>query len=203
MDRKNKRPSGCGILLIVLFFPYSLIYLAVQALLDPKADLKKKGMTLIWMGVFSVICGIVGIVSVLTGHITGDPSGFPIVVVICVTVFGGGGVALMVRGWTQCRKHRIYERYVNVVLNSGESSLSGIAAILGTDRQTAMKDLEKIVGVGALKGAYIDHMNDRVMLPPQRELPQDAVFCPSCGAQQQVPAGQARFCEYCGSPIRR
>ena len=203
MDRRDRRPSGCGIALIVVFFPYSLIWLAVQALLDAKAGLKKKGAALIGLGSMLVITGIVGIVATLTGHMEGDPASFPLLIVMCVIVFLGGGAGLMVWGWALCRKHRLYERYVNVVLGSGESRISVIAEILGTDRQTALTDLEKLMGTGALRGAYIDHKDDCIVLPPQKELPQDAVSCPSCGARQQVPKGQARFCEYCGSPIHR
>ena len=153
---------------------------------------------------FSVVFGGIGFIGLV-----GEPdSGGPIVVAL---VFVAGGI-LLLRTVSTIKKTVAnaakYKKYIDIVVNQNVKSIDSIASAVGLPYDVAAKDLQDMINVGYLEGAYI-HQGNREITWKQQEptayaqaAPQTTVIhCLNCGANNVVVVGSVSKCEYCEKPI--
>ncbi len=107
-----------------------------------------------------------------------------------------------------------YKKYIDIVINRNERSLDNIAYAVGLPYDIVAKDLQDMINIGYLRGAFINHGNREISFeqrqpavvvqqaaPGQVPVQTQAVRCPGCGANNVVVVGRVTECEYCGTPI--
>ena len=158
---------------------------------------------------FSVVFGGIGFIGLV-----GEPdSGGPIVVTL---VFVAGGV-LLLRTVSTIKKTVAnaanaakYKKYIDIIVNQNVKNIDNIASAVGLPYDVAAKDLQDMINIGYLEGAYIDQGNREITWKQQepqapvagKTNPQMiAIRCFSCGANNIVVAGRVSKCEYCEKPI--
>lgn len=70
--------------------------------------------------------------------------------------------------WIAKRKRNNAERtkkYISVIVNQGERDLHRIAVAVNADRKQVIKDLQKMINIGYFRGAYVDLLNNRILIP--------------------------------------
>lgn len=135
------------------------------------------------------------------------------------------GVLLIVLSAIRHQLIKNFKKYVALLSNDPTGSISNLASALGTEKETVIKNLDKMIKKKYFANAYIDRDQNRLCFPNreqapltgtaphQRELnvPQSApaaspqmttVICRGCGGVNAVQKGCVAECEYCGSSIQ-
>ena len=132
-----------------------------------------------------------------------------IVVLWCI----GGGI------WANIisRKAKIndqkYKAYKDFLVTQQLTQIDNLAAAFGVSYDEAKNGLQEMINDGYFVGAYINESNREIVLPqtilaetsppyPTAQMPTCVVACKGCGANNTIVIGQAKECEYCGSPMR-
>ncbi len=133
-------------------------------------------------------------------------------------MFIAGGIALFVYSTKLAKRSERNKKYIELIVNQGETSLDNIAGICNTTFETVVKELKILQKVGVLDNVVIDEVARTVVLnrniPEQQPAPEmnfAGMFnepaemvtctCPGCGAKVAVRRGSTVNCEYCDSPI--
>lgn len=206
-NQANKRPSDCALVLIILFFPYVLLFrlfkLLVKASKEPPEKANANALVFLLSGAFFFITGIAYVAAGFAGELQSDNQNDIVFgMVVMFLLFCGGGVALMLMSLKYFKLSKLYNKYIPYILSSGVLSIHQLSQILNVSYDTALRDLQLLLTKGALKGAYIEHPSGSIVLPNPPEPPKKKVFCPHCNGANLVYVGQDASCDYCGSPIK-
>lgn len=203
------------VIVFVVFWPLA-IYLIWK-----RTDIKRinfnGGKAIEGIGWFLAICGFLGILGML--GVLSDSADFSGSSAYSMVTLFGGGIALIISGKATKRLVRRYKKYADIVTDQGTTSIEEIAAAMPVSRDTAVKDLQKMINKGLFAGASIDPARSEIILPGtyagacanDRENVRDgsvaqkgqeiAVTCKNCGASNKVGKNSVGVCEFCGSPI--
>ncbi|ODU55898.1 MAG: hypothetical protein ABT01_05110 [Clostridium sp. SCN 57-10] len=211
---KAKKPSVWGWVLfwLIVFWPAGLILLFKKS--NDKAALMSptKAAT-----VFTWILIVFGSLMLLA-NIERFFADFSIAVIFLAWVVGGVLILLKIRK-TKAKAEQ-YKKYLNAIVNVGERSIDNIASAVSVTYGQAQADIQAMIDVGFLSGAYIHEGNRAVVLSQDIQAEQPAyvaapsasgqldtrqqprsVRCPGCGASNVVIGGRITECEYCGTPL--
>jgi hypothetical protein len=140
-------------------------------------------------------------------------------------LFVVGGGALI--GYTDKITKRAVrnQKYVDLIMNQGETDLNKIANICNIQPTVMIQELNRMISFGILKDARIDVAMNKIILPntvEQSVVNQNenmnnsydqttilqhgvrdlvVVSCPGCGAKVSIRKGTTVTCEYCDAPI--
>lgn len=203
----QKKGSGCAVVLMIFFFPFALLYLLyvlVKKLGSEPQNYKKNSKTANVAACILIALGIIYLVAGMTGQIQSeDPDEIRFGVITMLIVCCGGGLALLLYN-LKCKKFAVlYNKYVPCILGSQTDSIDQLASMVGVPYDTALADLDRLIGHSELKGAYIDRQNGKLIMPKVEEppTPMVQVTCPHCGGTNSVPEGESAACDYCGMPL--
>lgn len=117
-------------------------------------------------------------------------------------IFICSGLALTIAGFISKKNALKYKRYINIIINHNITHIDKISSQVSQSYERTLKDLNKMIEKGYLKGAYINEGTHQVILPIYEGLKtQDRIVsCKNCGANNTVYENAAK-CEYCGSPL--
>ena len=101
-----------------------------------------------------------------------------------------------------------FKRYVAIMNTYPEGNLTQLARNTGASKEETIGNLEKIIGNGWFRNAYIDRDMDRLVIVKDQifgeaaqNQPRMTVVCSACGGINSVPAGTTAECDFCGSPV--
>ena len=219
MDTLGSRiPWPVILLALVFFFPLGLVLLVLRIRSDRGAALVIGSILAFigWGGVaFFGLFGCIGFS--MAGH---EERG-PIVAGLGVILFGFSALGF-IGSRLKARGNRV-RRFVQLIINQGQTSIAAMAQILGRrDVDGVTRELQAVIDGGYLPGVGIDYQSYTVQrtaprpavvfqpppLPgsPQRPMPAGQVTftCRACGANNAVSVvpGMAPRCEYCDTPVR-
>ena len=206
-NQSNQKPTGCcGIVLIVLFFPYVLLFWLFKFLVTaPKDPPQKAGANAIYAvlsGAFFIIAGIGYVCAGFAGELEStNPNDIVFGMVVIFFLFCGGGVALLFQSRKYSRLNKLYNAYIPCVLSSDMRSIDQIAQVRNVSYETALKNLELLLNKGAIPGASINYQTRMVELPKEPEPERVTKICPHCNGETSVIVGQAAVCDYCDMPL--
>lgn len=177
MENKKKKPSGCGIALLILFYPVGMCYL-IYWLLSRKTVRdghyrERSNQIAIAAGVL-YFCGIFYLIAALTGNVEAeDPGQIIYGTVVMLIVCCGGGIAMMGRWLTFRRIGILYERYAPLVVKGDMEDIRQMAPIVGCEYECATLELERLIAFGALDDCYINYEKGTLVWPnrPKVSLP--------------------------------
>lgn len=155
---------------------------------------------------------IVGIVMALVGLVSIKDHTFMGIALIA------GGVALYFYSTELAKRSERNKKYIELVVNQGETSIDNIAGVCNTSYDKAAKELRILQEVGVLENVLIDEVARTIVLNKSQpvvnepsEIDLGGIFgkpaemvtctCSGCGAKVAIPRGKTVNCEYCDSPI--
>jgi hypothetical protein len=207
--KKKTTSWGWIIFWLIVFWPVGLILIIKKLSEDKSAIMSGKS------GAASVVGWIltaIGALFLLSGLSASEGS-----VIVLALFFLAGGILLLRKAQGNKKTAAIYKKYIDIIVNNGESSIDNIAGAVGLGYDKVAADLQKMIDIGYLKNAYINVSTREIIIPrsvPSPELvPQAAgsnaapvaqklvIRCPACGANATVVSGSVTECEYCGSPL--
>ena len=132
-----------------------------------------------------------------------------------------GGVVLFIYSAQLAKKSERNRKYIDLIVNLGETSIDNIASVCNVPYETALKEIKFLQTVAVLNNVVIDEAarSVRKVAAPQQNAPSDfeqlagmltggssspemvTCTCPGCGAKVALPKGSTTNCEYCDSPI--
>lgn len=157
----------------------------------------------------------------LTDEELSSDKAFTVVMVVMDLI----GVLLIVLSAIRHQLIKNFKKYVAMLSNDPSGSISNLASALGTEEETVIKNLDKMIKKKYFANAYIDRDQNRLCFPNREqapstdtdsyqgdlnEPPQSAptaaqmttVVCKGCGGVNAVQKGCVAECEYCGSSIQ-
>ena len=213
MKRGKSKSTSWVVIVIcfIIFWPLGLILLLNKLASDRSATLKYGGAL---SGVAFILIGI-GVVYFIMSYTRG--SGFMTHAVMFII----GGIFLFITSRRAKIKGERYKKYIDLVVNQSQTSISYIASAVGVSRVTAASDLESMVNAGYFPGAFVSLARGEIVMrgslsphDSQHSAPVQTasqasgpvqptvVSCKSCGANNKALPGQIVECEYCGSPLQ-
>jgi|GEM_PF-429463 hypothetical protein len=186
--------------LLLVFWPVGLFMLVKKLSTDKSAAFGE-----VWVKAISTIGKILLAIGALLAAMTNfRMDGF--FGYIPAVIFIGGGITLIYRAHKMRVDAHKYRKYISIVVNEGETSLSGIAQIVGLSPEATKKDLNTMFEKGFFQG-HINVKEDRLVLT-HHGINGDkssslivVVRCDNCGADNKMISGSAHKCEYCRSLI--
>jgi len=202
----GNRGISWGWILFLLIFCWPIgLFLAIRKMATDRAALmsgKRGGISIV--GWLLASFGAMGFFLEIFGSRDSFGLGFAFVLML------GGG--LLLRKAAMVKKTAVrYKRYIELVVNQNLRHIDDIAAIIGISYEVAIKDLQEMIRMGYLKGAYIP-MGTREIVFARVEhpvhwpiapepVPMRAFQCPGCGANQVAVSGGMAVCEYCDTKV--
>jgi len=193
-----KKPLSWGWIIFwcIFFWPVGLFLVFQRANTDRSAILKNSKTVRI---ISFVLMGF-GAVYLVLSFTNSD-------FLAATVLLGGGGVWLFITSRNMKEKAEKYKKYIDIVINQGQTSIDYIASAVGKSSDEVQKDLQKMIDEDYFPKAYIDQGTRTIMLP-QTEVEQavqdsaesvqtEVVTCPACRARNLVVVGQHGRCEYC------
>lgn len=199
---------GWIIFWLIVFWPVGLYFVIKKMSSDKSAIMSGKtnslsiiAWVLIGFGGLSAIAGITNPEEGSTGVIA-----FAIGMVL-------GGVLLLLKS-NKAKKLAIkYKKYIDVIVNQNNRSIDYIASAVGVQYSDAINDLQEMINIGYLNGAFIQQGTREIVFKqldtviPSPFVGQTApkttvVRCPGCGANNVIPINSVTSCEYCGTAIQ-
>jgi hypothetical protein len=213
-NTKKSITWGWIVFWLILFWPVGIFLLFKKQSTDKSATLKNT-KTLIIVSYILIFMGILYPLMAFTGNLeVTDDSMDPVSAgIFMVVLFGGGGVLLNIKA----RKMKItgdrYRKYIALVVNQNQTSISNIASAVGVSYEVAENDLQKMIDDDYFHGAYINVAQREIILAqaaPQRDLQtvnatrvqEKITTCGGCGANNRVTIGRIVECEYCGTLLQ-
>lgn len=138
-----------------------------------------------------------------------------------------GGIALIVYAEKLKKRGERNRRYIDLIVNQGDTSLDKISNVCNIQYNTVVTELRQLIKIGVLKNAVIDE-NYRTIMIQRAPVQQENLFesftnamgmesqatstgtvqnekvtctCPGCGAKIIRLKGSTENCEYCDAPI--
>ena len=137
--------------------------------------------------------------------------------------FLAGGIALIAYSGKLVKSAERRKKYIDLIVNNDITGIEKIASICNVQYSVVLKELNQMISLGVLKGAYVDESARKVVLPPAQQIAQNvmgdvsqmfgevmpaieapkmvAVSCPGCGAKMTIRAGSVVECEYCSAAV--
>jgi hypothetical protein len=218
MDTFGSRiPWPVILLALVFFFPIGIVLLIMRILGDRGAALVMGSILAFvgWGGFF--LFGLLGGIGFAQAQSQRGP-------IACgISVFLLGFALLGVLGSKLKARGSRVRRFVQLVINQGQTSIASMTQILGrADMPGVARELQQVIDSGYLPGVGIDYQTYTVQRSGMRPdgfqpppLPgvvpgrapaggQVTFTCRACGANNAVSVtpGVAPRCEYCDSPMR-
>ena len=126
----------------------------------------------------------------------------------------GGGVWAFLTAVKMKDDSERYKKYISIIVNQNQTSIENIASAFGVTYEAVEKDLQKMIDLGYLVGAYINVSQREIVLAKPASpnesgstvssstpIQERIIACGSCGANNRV-TGQLGECEYCGSHLQ-
>lgn len=191
------------------FWPVGIFLIWRRTVIDKQAAMISGTIIAIIGWISIVFAGLAFVVTLVEG-IDSDA----VIVIIFFTI---AGVALILLARKIKKSAEKFRKYISIIVNRGETSISNIAAAIPTSYEIVQKDLQKMIDRGYFTGAYINEMSKEIILPEKQEgsniidksiqanpnsTPETVVVkCNGCGANNKIVKGSVNECQYCGSPI--
>jgi len=192
------------VIAFILFWPVGVVLLLVKLSGDRSAAMRS-GRNMVTLSYVLIGIGIICLIAMIGG-------GLDMVIALFtpMLLFGGGGIALYIIGRRTAATSERYKKYINVIINQGETSIDNIAAAVGVPYATAVEDLQKMINRGYLTGMFINIGLRSVVMARVAEPRADGLIigqerllvCGSCGANNKTVVGKISECEYCGSMLQ-
>jgi hypothetical protein len=209
--KEKKTPGWAGIIVwLILFWPVGMILL-FKRLNDKTALMSEKTKAPVTAAWILIALGVISLLQNIEQISTNFSSCS--ISILCIV----GGVLILLKIRKSKEKAELYKKYLNAIVNVGERNIENIASAISVTYAEAQRDIQAMIDVGLLKGAYIHEGNRKVVLSQDvqaqqpvyatdathgQATPQDkAIRCPGCGANNIVNGGRITECEYCGTPI--
>ena len=173
-NQPNKQPSGCLLVLMIIFFPYVLLYWLFKLLSNarkaPPEKAHNNALIFLSSGAFLFMVGIAYVAAGFAGELKSDnQEDIVFGMIVMFLIFCGGGLALMLTSPKYFKLSKLYNKYAPCILNSGILNIDQIAQIVNVDYNTAVKDLQYLLSKSSLNGAYIAHQSRTIVFPSARE----------------------------------
>ncbi|WP_343208602.1 hypothetical protein [Anaerolentibacter hominis] len=156
-------------------------------------------------GIFLELFGIVGF-SVVLGEEIVDSAEIAISLISLIL-----GTLLILASLDRRRMLHSFRRYTPWLERDTSGLIVNLVQMTGESKENVVKNLDKLIRKGYIKGIYLNVEKDRIIFPdyhapvyssaPQRPPEVMTVICPHCGATNRVVKGTSGVCEYCGSII--
>ena len=208
MTKHGKKTTSWGwiIFWLIIFWPVGLFLLFKKLATDKSALMSEKTAPLTIVAWVLIVIGAIGLMGSFSNFSFG---GFIFVIGMIV-----GGVLLLRKVNETKMTATKFKKYINIVANQNVKSIDSIASAMGVSYSEAEKDLQNMIDIGYLPGAYIHQGNREIILKQHapvasnqesaavQSAPQMTTkSCPGCGANNVVSVGKVAECEYCGTPI--
>jgi len=189
------------ILALVIFWPVGLVLLFKRLSSDRTAVFScGKNLRTVYIVLF-----VVGGLAIIANQF-----GIGVLLVI-------GGIIVLRTARNRDTSAQRYRYYLDVIFNHGETSINAIAHHAGVTYHVASVELQHMLQLGYLPGAWIDLNTQEIVFPAEIEPPPESVSytapamqpmhttrivaCRGCGANNKV-TGISGHCEYCGSLVK-
>lgn len=197
------------IIVTIIFWPIGVLLILKRISKDKKAAIVS-GRLISIIGWVSLVIAVFGSVVSLSEGIGSDD-------VYAILFFIIAGVVLITIGQGTKRSAEKIKKYISIIINHGERSLTNIAAAIPTSYEACSKDLQQMIKKGYFNGAYINELSNQIIFPIENVLHEKidtglnnnknanlemvVVSCTSCGANNKLAKGSVEECQYCGSFI--
>lgn len=240
MGRKNRASAGSNfmqwaswtiITLCLVFCFYIGIPLMLIKLHRDKANMLSNAKRTAVVGWIFFGFGCFYLIAGLTGNLViDDGSSIVFGLIVMVTLFCGGGYAIVRYAKKYKKLGLLFERYLPVASRSPNGSLDDIAGALGEAYEKTEENIQKLIDAGLFEHSYIDKMCRCLVSPVVSSTYQPqpgysaagrngmhqqqssaestpaagmiTVKCNGCGGINTVLQGRVCECEYCGSAIK-
>lgn len=206
MDNTQKTPSWAAIVLWFIFFWPIGIYLLIKKLsTDKSATVTNNGKILLAIGIFFVLGAFIMLSSLINGE--SDKS----TAVGGILFYGIGGVLMIYASIKQKETGERYKKYIDIVINQGQTTIENIASQMQLSYEDTVKDLQKMIEKGYFKNAHIDYQNHEIIVENNQkseesnwgnDIAEKVIKCPNCGGNNVIRIGRVCECDFCGSPIQ-
>jgi len=211
MKTESKNSFGIIILLLICFWPVGL-FMLYRRLTSDKTDLMRNSNVMRNFGIGFIAFAVLAFTGEISNLINGTGQDILFGMVLWL-LFAIGGVLMIWKAGEIKTKAQNYRKYIDLVVNQSIASIAEITRITQFAPQQVNDDLQKMIDMEFFRGAYIDHQDNRIVLPVKAKVvessthadnhpvaPGRAVHCDSCGANSVILIGQIDACDYCGSP---
>lgn len=194
--------------MLFFLFPFVFLYLIfayLQKLGSTPEDYRSNSKVVRILACILIFMGIIYMIAGLTGNLqTDDPNNVVFGIIVMLLICCGGGIGMLIYCKICGKFAALYEKYVPCILGSKTESIDQIASMVGVSYDAALESLNKLIGHGALKDAYIDHQRRKLVLPESKESasPIFTEICPHCGGACKVSDPENALCEYCNMPLK-
>lgn len=204
MDKNKSTSWGWIIFWLIVFWPVGLYLIIKKYSTDRQAAVSgNTGSLNIIAWILIVMGGLMVISSFSTESVISS---------ILMGLFVlAGGIVLLRKAKQNKLRSETYKKYIQIVVNSGETSIDSIASVQGVTSDNVVKNLQEMIDLGLLNGAYINQANRQIVLPNQQSVVQNQksngssskkiITCPGCGAKNVISGNGVQNCEYCGTPL--
>ncbi|MCZ2257753.1 hypothetical protein [Sporosarcina sp. G11-34] len=191
------------IFMLIIFWPVGVFFLVSRLRVDKKSSLSLGRKMTIWGW---VIVGM-GVISWPTSIAGGFFSG-----TFRTMFFISAGLALVYIGKKSSVNAVKYKKYISMIINNNIRSIATLASAIPVSYDTAMEDLQKMIGKGFFEDAYINFNAGEIVLSKDaianskvsnHKVEMIVVTCTGCGANNKIEKGGVGACQYCGSLISR
>lgn len=196
--QNGQRMPAYIIVLLIFFWPVGL-FLLYRYLTADKTNMRRNSKTLLGYGIGFAAFGVMAAIFSPTATFETGESGFWPVLCIGIVAMIIGGIFFYQYG----RYTRLMKRcgqYSTIITRNKIFSLGDIAAAAKVSLPMLKTDLQKMIDMKILDGAYIDDIQGKIVLPGYAEEEERVVRCKSCGALNRVKYPHAA-CEYCGAAL--
>lgn len=207
-------------LLLYFFWPVGVFLLYKRVQVDRKAALTI-GKVVNGLGISAYAITALFVFACLIEGFTGED-------VEIILFFGIAGFVMRKVAKKLTRNAEKIRRYLQIIVNGGETELDMIARAVNQPYDTVVADVQKMIDSGYLNGRYISRSQHKILFQNSQEfedvdiiediddgfedyiekmeVPQPApvqsrtVTCKCCGAKNIIQVRNAE-CEYCGSQL--
>ncbi|MCI2106724.1 MAG: hypothetical protein LKK00_08410 [Intestinimonas sp.] len=139
------------------------------------------------------------------------PDTFSLIIEIILLILS---VFLLYKGINRGKLIKLFKNYVQRLSTDCTHSISLLADNTGTSVDVVKSNLQKMISKNYFLNAYIDEKRNCIVFPQAGEteptvssessaadsdVEYQTVICKGCGAENKIPIGSTRECEYCGS----
>lgn len=210
-------------LLLYLFWPLGIFLLYKRLQFDRKAALRI-GKVINGLGIGAYVVTALGIIVCLGEGFTGED-------VEIILFFGIAGFVMRKVAKKITKNAEKIRRYLQIIVNGGETDLDKIARAVGLPFDTVNADIQKMIDTGYLNSRYISRTQRKIMFqknddfedidiaddkddvfeeyieeleafqPPKPVPVQPHTIICKCCGAQNIVQAREAECEYCGSQL--
>jgi DNA-directed RNA polymerase subunit RPC12/RpoP len=193
---------AASIIWYFLFFPIGLYLIFSKMKNEPQNSLKNGKILKIFgwiafaLGPFYFLIWLSGELNNVTGEIA---------FVVLFFIITGLFMVFKSKGSIQFGER--LEKYPSIIASASDLNIGNIAALAGTDENTAIADLKCMIAFSMLDGYSIDFEKNCLVKAESTEQNSQrektyVIKCPHCGATNSIEPGEKAVCRYCDSPLK-